>query len=374
MAAAVGVLAGAAAGIALFDALSSKGQSLSITDTITTDMSISSTFTSETQCISAQTGNQSINIATSQSGPAFSKVNGANGSCTLCEGILDQIKTARNNLEIDAVSRNPAYVAQIASGPMTVAMTGGGFTGDDKIYYLGACQLVCSDVVVNNVFQSQVFTSKTDCSVTNVNTNDITQSINGQVNAALKNQEDILGSLEDAFTSNSESISTNLATQMSSVVTTSVSQDLINNSWSSQVFTVGITNGLAQGARSTFVNNVDQKFVANSIAIMKVNNKLNNSLRQSADYSISQTLLNKNDTIGDISTSFLQVIDTMGQLLTTLTGQVLMILGAVLAMVCMIVGALYIFNRGFREAVNTQVDRATTKLKDADFTSGAYNV
>ena len=84
-------------------------------------------------------------------------------------------------------------------------------------------------------------------------------------------------------------------------------------------------------------------------------------LRQSANYSISQSLLNKNDTIGDLSADFLQVIQTMSALLEELTSQILLIIGAVIIAVCLVIGSLYIFNKSFHSFANQALGRVSKK-------------
>ena len=41
----------------------------------------------------------------------------------------------------------------------------------------------------------------------------------------------------------------------------------------------------------------------------------------------------------------------------TLTGEILVIIGAILLTVAMIGGSMYVFNKGFRTALNDRIDR-----------------
>jgi hypothetical protein len=345
----------AGAAIALYDWLSSKGQSLTVTDNILTDMSISSTFESDTSCSSTVSGSQSIVIEPGPAGPPQQKLGADGSSCKLCENALEEIQAMRDALELNAVTASHGlYQTQTASEQVIAAMTG----GSDSITQIGACDLMCKDVVILNVQQSQVFKAKTQCQVTTDVTNNIAQTIQGKIKSSLKNQEDIIGQLEDAFTSNTEAISNNIASRMSQTLVNSVKQTLVNNALSIQNFNAGLETNAQNpehAAHSVYVNTVSQSFTSNSVAKMNANNQVNNSLRQSADYSISQQLLNKNDTIGSITKDFLNIINSMGTFLNTLTGDGLLILGSILAIMALLIGAVFLFSKKGRDLIESYV-------------------
>lgn len=365
--AAIGFMLAAGAGVALYDYLSNKGQQLSITDNITTDMSINVNFTSNTSCSSVVSGQQAITIEpgtnTNVYNPAL--LNAENGACTVCVNTMNALVDLRLKLEQDAVvASRGRYTAQTASEPVQIAMTGGTNLGDNAI---GACTLMCNDVVVYGVQQSQSFTAQTNCEVDTSVKNNLSQGISGKITASLKNQQDILGQIESAFTSNQESITNNLATVMNQTINTTVQQQLANNAESTQNFTVGLSDNNGQDeTHSIFVNGLTQSFTANSIANLLVNNQVNNTLRQSADYSIAQTLLNKNDTIGDITKDFTNVITSMGEFLDTIVGDMLILVASMIGIFIIIVGSLYFFTTRGRQLgdslVNVGEQKARTKI------------
>ncbi len=350
------ILFGAAGAICLYDWLNSKGQQLTESNNITSDMTIQALFQSNTACVSQQSGFQSIQVTAGTPYEPANKI--AGGACSHCSQALEDIKTARTALERDAVVQsNAAYTPQTASAAMQVAMTGGGTIDPTGVAQLGACDLMCHDVVIFNVQQSLVFNAQTNCQVTDSIQNELTQTINGLIQQSLSNQQDFIGQLEDAFTSNQESITTNLASHLSQSVTQVVNQSLINAGVASQTFVAGIA-GTGDNTHSIYVNTVQQHFTGNSTATLSVTNQLNNNLRNSTDYSISQSLLNKNDSIGDITTDFLRIIDSMGDFMVTSTGLFVIILGAVIALGVMTISALYIFNRDFRNKFDEVIRNA----------------
>lgn len=359
------VIFAAGAGIALYDLLSSKGQSLTVSNTILSDMNVNAQFLSDTSCFSNTIGNQAVTIVGGPSSPDtydVSQLNAPNGACTVCTQLLDSIVQAREALETDALTQsNGRYTPQQPSQAMATAMTGG---QTSSLNQLGACSLMCSDIVVYGVQQSQSFTVTENCQVSDQVNNDISQIIQGQVSQSLTNQEDILGSIENAFTSNRQSITNNIATRMNETTTTSVRQTLANVIQSTQTISVGLGPTNNGNSHSIYVNVVEQSFNAKSTASLVVNNELNNTLRQSADYSISQTLLNKNDTIGDLVNSFLGIIDTVGGFVDTLTGQLLIIIGCMIAVFIIMVGSFYFFTQKGRELGDALINVAEAKAKE----------
>jgi hypothetical protein len=360
----------AGAGIALYDWLSSKGQSLTVTDNILTDMSISSTFESDTSCSSTVSGSQSIVIEPGPAGHPQQQLGATGSSCQLCEIALKDIQAMRDALELNAVTASHGlYQTQTASEQVIAAMSG----GSDSVTQIGACDLMCKDVVILNVQQSQVFKAKTQCQVTTDVTNNIAQTIQGKIKSSLKNQEDIIGQLEDAFTSNTEAISNNIASRMSQTLVNSVKQTLVNNALSIQNFNAGLESASGSStAHSIYVNTVSQSFTSNSVAKMNANNQVNNSLRQSADYSISQQLLNRNDTIGDITKDFTNVINSMGIFLNTLTGDGLIILGSILAIMALLISAVFLFSKKGRDLIEKYVDLKTGVAPTNNYSTSAY--
>jgi hypothetical protein len=352
----LGFLLAAGAGIALFDWLGSKGQQQTVTDNVLTDMSVSSTYESDTSCVSSLAGSQTIDIQAGGGSYPASKLQDSGSSCDLCQKALSEIVQMRDTLEQAAVDASIGrYQAQTASLEVSLAM-GGASSGIDKtgISTLGGCELMCKDIVIFGVHQSQVFKANTNCKVDTDNKDDISQKLVGKIKSSLKNQEDIIGQLEDAFTSNTESITNSIASRMNETLTTVVRQQLVNSAISVQNFNVGLegTSG-DTNTHSIYVNTVSQSFTSKSVATLNVNNQVNNTLRQSADYSIAQQLLNKNDTIGDITKDFVGVIDTMGGFMDTLTGDLLIIIGAMLALFVLMVFGFYMWSPRARALIDS---------------------
>lgn len=348
------LLAGAAAGVALYDWLGSKGQQLTITNDVTTNMSVSATTNSVTDCFEAASGSQVIDITQTDTDNYEANLPTACGKCLeKIQSIID----ARTKLEQDANLANSAYQPQTANPSLVTQMTTGsappgqpqnGQPSVSDLNALGPCTAVCFGIVATGVSQTETFFATQNCSVQNVDTTDISQNIQGQISSYLKNQQDIIGQLESAFTSNQESIGTDLSSTLSQNVTNHFTQDLYQTMSASQTTKIS--------GNSLLISNVNQGFTGRMVGNLEVNNTVTDQLRQSAQYSIAQSLLNKNDTIGDLSKDFLQVIQTMSTLLEELTSQILILIGAVLAGVMLVVGALYVFDKDFHGWANNTLE------------------
>lgn len=349
-------LAGAGAGILLYDYLTSKGQTLTITDNITSTLTINSTTTSQTDCFQSSVGNQAIIVQeTTLPSQLLGQISVA---CNDCIEQVQKIHAARIAVEEAAQTANPGYTVQKANPDLELQMTtgvssGAPTPGTATLESLGPCNLMCSDLVVVGVAQSIALKATADCQVTNTFSTDIDQSIQGQISSQLKNQQDFIGQLESAFTSNQQSLTVNLANTMSQNITKFFQQSLSQTMAANQL--VQVTGN------SIYAAGIDQTFTGSMVGQLTVSNTVNDQLRQSASYSIAQSLLNKNDTIGDLAGDFLQVIQTMSALIEELTSQILILIAAVLGAVILVVGSLYIFNKSFHQWTNSALKNRAEK-------------
>ncbi len=328
------LLGAAAAGLAVFDLFGNKGQKLTITNDIMTQMTVDAATSSVTNCFLKADGKQEITISSDFPSRLNPKLIEA---CNFCQASLISIYNARQALETK--TGHP----QIANAQLVNIMTTGSsdISADNTTKALGPCDAMCHDTVVVNVSQSLSLKATQNCSVTNDMNTSISQSINAQISAQLKNQQDFMGQLSTAFTSNQQSITNRMSDTFSQNVTTNFVQDLNQSLQASQSITVTGNSILAFGIAQTFTGEM--------VGQLQVNNTVTDQLRQSASYSISQTLLNKNDTVGDLARNFLQVVETLTGLLETLTTQILIIVAAIIAAVLLVVGALFVFNSSFHE-------------------------
>jgi hypothetical protein len=345
-----GALLGAGAGIALYDYFTSKGQKLTITTNVMNSLVINSTTNVSTKCFSELTGDQVITI-----NGGTVNTNKILEACTYCLQHLKTINDYFNQLETKALQLDSNYKKQKANDFLeTITTTGSNVVSNkDNKNTLAPCDGVCNNVLVINVSQSQNLKATQECNVESDITNQTDQNIKGSINNFLENKQDIFGQLATAFTTNRESITTNLSQSLSQNITSNFVQSLNQIMQSVQSIQISGNSVLADG--------LDQSFTGTQVGTLTVTNTVVDQLKQSAGYSIAQSLINKNDTIGDLSKDFIQVIASMSELLDSVSGQFLILLAAVMIGIIFVVGFLYIFNKNFKQSFSESINRISGK-------------
>lgn len=347
MAYALAGVAVAGAAVGMFDFFGPKGQSLTITNNITSEMLVNATTSSATDCFQTLDADQTISVNAQLPPRLQPKLDEA---CVYCLNALTKIRDAREKLEAEV---DPS-VRQVANPDLnSVMITGGSTVKGTETPTLGPCQAICKDVVLFNVAQSITMTAKGNCSVTNNLRSDITQSLNAQIASKIKNQQDFFGQLSTAFSSNQQTITNSLSDTLSANITTSFVQELNQAMLASQKFTVT--------GNSVLATKVQQLFTGEMAGQLLVNNTVTDQLRQSATYSISQSILNKNDTVGDFAKNFLATIETITSLMDDLATQVIVIVAAILVAIVLVMGSLFIFNKNFQSWATV---KATEKFQE----------
>lgn len=332
------------AGLAAYDFFSNTGQTMNIDDNIHSDLVLNAVTNSVTNCFEQVDSNQAIEV---QESPGYPQVENTK-NCIDCLQIMSDIVNKRKELEIEANTLNSSYKPQKANPELEDFLVAGTLSSNSQspLSEVGPCQLVCKDVTVTNINQTTRYKGKSSCQVQNNFRDDLSAELKGKIDAYLKNQQDIIGQLESIFTSSRQSIALNLSNVMSQSVSTTVVQNIRNQS--------NLTQNVSISGNSLFVSGISQSINATQLDNLSVVNTITNQLRQSAKYSITQSILNKNDTIGDLTKDYLQVVQEFSDLLDDLSGQILIIIGGILACIILVVGFLYLTNNKFRNWVHKQ--------------------
>jgi cobalamin biosynthesis Mg chelatase CobN len=175
------------------------------------------------------------------------------------------------------------------------------------------------------------------------------------VDSYLKNQQDIFGTVLQSLTGNSMTMSNRIASSLSQQVTTNFMNSLRTLVSSTQSIRIG-----ASAANSIYVNGVRQQFRASSIGNLTATNTVMNQLKQSADFTVLQTLINENDTIGSLVNSYLRTIESLADFATSASAQILIIIGCILMCVMMIAGWIYLSNPVARAKLESFVSQQVT--------------
>jgi len=298
------MFAGAAVG-AIAGAFHKKGSSLNISDNVFSSMTTNVTLRSNTDCYLTESGTQVVSVNSS------GQLDGT--GCTQCQNMWSELKLLRQNLEFDAGSTGH-YRSQ-SNLDADVDAT------DSTDTHLNACTLVCTSTVVQDVSQTETFkVDKQSCQDKLSSKTELKDNFKAQLNSLLKNQQDIFGQLESALVNTKENMVTNISNVMSESVDTEFENKLQSTLENTQ--TVSTSGG------SIFAKGLKQNFSAHLQSSLTVSDTVQNQLSQSASFSVAQSLINKNDTVGDLTKSFLQTIQTWTSLVQDSSSQIMVILAA----------------------------------------------
>lgn len=327
--------------------LGNGGQQLTETNNILNNLSISAITNSSTNCFASLDGSQTIQVNAGSN--QFST--GGNSPCNLCIQNMKDIYNARLLLEQDlgrGQKINPVLETAMLTGSLPTST-------DKKAQQLGPCSAVCKSSIIQDISQSQKLTTKQTCNVENNITNQIQNNIAGQIDSQLKNQQDVFGQFESLFTSNRQSEITKLSSNLSQNITTNFIQNLHQTLKNHQIIDISGSSVLVEG--------VSQGFTGSIVGSLQSTNSVVNELKNSAQYAISQSLLNKNDTLGDLAKSLERTIDNFADLLESTAGQIVIIVSAIILGIMIVALGIYLHNRANPRnqiQTNTRMDQYTT--------------
>lgn len=322
-----------------------SSQSLTVSNTLVSNMTMNSVMRQQTSCFSSLETIQEITVQNignapdltydsdptyvtqpdscrSSSNPAYNPRGGVCGcpetksSCTMCECILNQILAARYDLEAKAQFQNSKYVPQKATTDLETAMIASG------------CSLVCNDVVVEKVLQDSNLSASQTCNVQSTNQTDFNASFQAELSQSLTNQQDIFGQVAGLFSNSNRSVSSYIESNISQNITKEFVQNLHQSIFNIQSLKV-------QG-HSIYVNQVQQQFKASQVGTLNIVIQTMDQLKQSAQFAITQTLVNTNDTIGSLTKNALGIIQNVADLIQTIAFQIIVIITAVIVTLAII--------------------------------------
>ena len=302
----------------LYDHFTSTGNSNKVTNDILTENVINATTSATTQCYVTNSSVQ--NILLKEIVPTgYTPVNIGGDSCTLCGSVWMNLKRKRNQL-----------------------VRGAGLGEIEPIPKEDPCELMCQNFVASNITQSGTFKAQATCDVDQTFDTKVRTELTGKIQQSLTNQQDVLGGLSNLLTSNKDSIANSMSSSMSQNIDSTFASRLHVGTQSLQNITFGA--GPNASLSSVYANNIEQHVNGNSFGTLRVVQDVTNQLRQSTSYSVQQTLLHKNDTIGDLAEQILGGMRNMDEILTSVVGFSLLIGGLVVAVGMIIAAGVYLVN------------------------------
>jgi hypothetical protein len=282
--------------------------------------------------------------------PGYPTVSANSDICAFCLAQMKKVTDAREKLETDAETRDKHYTAQTADETLTGAVSGG-----STIKGLSACTLLCTDQVVADVAQDAVFTANSSCDFKLSDNTKVQDQLSATVNQDFKNQEDVLGQLGSIIGNNSDSISNQISNRFVKNVDETTVNELHSNATELQELLLG-------DSHSVVVAGIQQSSTSKQLSKLKSVTDYTNTLKSSAQYSVSQALAHKNATTDDILNSVSDTFENASALFGDTVGGVIAIITVLLIAAIILFAIYYSFNPDFRKKVDAA---ASAEMQDA---------
>jgi hypothetical protein len=309
---------------------------------------ISSSQTFSQNCFSSVEGSQNVSITgNADYNRRFTdEVTSATASnCLLCQNAMNELQKRRAYVENVAISMDSSYVASKLEDPSFGGIDYADDKKEGKVVLDNPCDLVCKTIVVDSISQKLQITANTNCTVDNDVTNNVTQSLSAKIQQQLKNQQDIFGQFLDSFSSSSMNVNTNIQTTISANVDQRFVNDLITSTNATQTVEVD------PGSASVFISALSQDFQATSNSNLDAVNHIYNEIKSSAAYSIAQSLLNKQDTVGDLTKNLNNALSTVANLIDNIVTYVIICVACFILGIFLVMALMSLFSKRYQQKV-----------------------
>lgn len=348
----------AAAGYLISNLSDKNGTELDISNNISSNLSVESFFSSKNSCVNIATSDQNIDIKIDDTSK------GAIGNlCKACGDAKTHMVNQRTNLEQDAARLNRNYrmqTAHIFSGSQDTSdndpvPTDPMPTANPSVEFLSnPCIFACHSVLAN-IYQTQSYTSKVNCTISDSDTTNIAQSIDASVKDFLQNTQDAPSQLLSAFSKNQQSQTSNISTTLASAIVEDF-ESVLNS-------TVQAAQNIKVTGNSIYMDSVSQSYTSQNIMSLDSVNKATNDITQSASYTVSQSLINTQDTLGELTDSIVNTMTIIAELIPNITVDVITILACGLVIVLWVMFLLYNYNNTVKKSVDEIADNLTHRVR-----------
>jgi hypothetical protein len=212
-----------------------------------------------------------------------------------------------------------------------------------------ACTANCKACNVSNVSQKTTISSVINCTSFNTVKNNIDQQLVASITQNLTNNQDGLSPIATMLgTTSTQDVVTNLTNRISSKITDTVIANVSQQISASQ--TLNIMAG------STNINGVQQQSAYSSITTYLQKTNIFNTIFSEEQWTVLQTLLNDQNTLGDLGNVVVKGATYIEKMLTNSVGKVVLF---VLIMVGVVIAGvvLYVISQLIRNAVQKQKEK-----------------
>jgi hypothetical protein len=294
--------------------------------------------TAMSMCTQGFIVDQKINLNCDNSIKAAQVAQGRN--CALCKQIVTHVEKLHAQLEKDASNLNPSFVPSTASDSAVQFVHGSAeISGND-----GACQYVCMQCVARNVTQNVnvQISSNCDTSTQSFRTAFVS-GMSTQARIEIAKHQNALGEtgLKVDTVEQMDNVAVNLVNSLSQMTSTSLLSTL-----QQQALVIQSTK-IDPGSTSVVIQNLDQSVSVSMIATLTSSMFNDNIVRQAINFDEKSQLIQLQTDFNDLVSGLGGTVRTLSDLLSSLTGKIVITLIGILTTVLLVVAAFYFVQARF---------------------------
>ena len=255
-------------------------------------------------------------------------------NCALCKQILAHVEDLHEQLEKDASALNPSFAPPPVTETVVKFVRGSPeISGND-----GVCQYVCMQCVARNVTQNVNLQISSSCDTSTQSFRTAFLSgMSTQARIEIAKHQTALGEtgLRVDTVEQMDNVAVNLVNSLSQMTSTSLLSTL------QQQALVLQSTRIDPGSTSVVIQNLDQSVSVSMIATLTSSLFNDNVVRQAINFDEKSQLVQLQTDFNDLITGLGGTVRTLGDLLSSLTGKIVITLVGILTTVLLVVAAFY---------------------------------
>ena len=258
-----------------------------------------------------------------------------NANCDACKTLAQQVAADRAKLEAEAAAANPAYVPQTVSSDLESRYQGQLPDGAD-----GICKYVCLQCVADNIDQNIQMRIAAECKVdTDEFISAWTSGMSSQAEQEIRKHQTALKGT-GLNIRNDEDIKS-LALSVANTIRQMTTVEMLN-ALNQNALIVQETK-IDPGSTSVVVQNVSQAISISMFASIVNKNYTDSHVQAAIDFKQREQTIQIETNFYDLVRDLEQSVKTIEKLMSTVVGQIMVALGAILMVVLLIFSGLFYF-------------------------------
>ncbi len=255
-------------------------------------------------------------------------------NCTLCKQIVEHAENLRTQLEADAGALNPGFIPS-SGDPRAVKFVHGSeaLRGDD-----GACQYVCMQCVARNINQNVNLVVSSQCDTSSKSfSSAFVSGMTTQARVEIAKHQNALRStgLKVDTTAEIDNVAIHVANSISQMTSSSLLSTLHQQALLLQ------STRIDPGSTSVVIQNVDQSVSVSMIATLTSSLYNEDVIRRAINFDEKVQLIKVKTDFNDLIKGLGGTVNTLSDLLSSLTGKIVITLVGILATILIVVAAYF---------------------------------